>query len=170
MKTIIDDLNKHVIKGNTEQIKLKKCNCIVKTECPLNGNCLIKNSVYKGIVTSNEPGYEDKVYIGIAETTFKKRFSNHKKSFKIERYHKETELSKEVWDIKRRNFTPTVTWQIIKSLNMSNNTNTRCLLCLNEKLEILTYQQNNLLNQRNELISKCRHLNKKTLKHFDSKD
>ena len=31
------------------------------------------------------------------ETTFKKRFSNHKKSFKFEKYGKETELSKKVF-------------------------------------------------------------------------
>ena len=35
-----------------------------------------------------------------------------------------------------------------------------CYLCLNEKLFIIEHQGNNLLNQRNELISKCRHKNK----------
>ena len=32
-----------------------------------------------------------------------------------------------------------------------------CYLCLNEKLFIIEHQGNDLLNQRNELISKCRH-------------
>ena len=31
----------------------------------------------------------------------------------------------------------------------------RCLLCLNEKLEIAAYKEQNLLNKRNEIISKC---------------
>ena len=35
-----------------------------------------------------------------------------------------------------------------------------CYLCLNEKLFITEHQENDLLNQRNELISKCRHKNK----------
>ena len=35
-----------------------------------------------------------------------------------------------------------------------------CYLCLNEKLFIIEHQGNNLLNQQNELISKCKHKNK----------
>ena len=35
-----------------------------------------------------------------------------------------------------------------------------CYLCLNKKLFIIENQGNDLLNQRNELISKCRHKNK----------
>ena len=34
-----------------------------------------------------------------------------------------------------------------------------CYLCLNEKLFTIEHQGNNLLNQRNELTSKCRHKN-----------
>ena len=41
-----------------------------------------------------------------------------------------------------------------------------CHLCLNEKLFIIEHQGNDLLNQRNKLISKCRHKNKfKLMKH-----
>ena len=32
----------------------------------------------------------------------------------------------------------------------------RCLLCLNEKLEFAAYKEQNLLNKRNEIVSKCR--------------
>ena len=35
-----------------------------------------------------------------------------------------------------------------------------CYLCLNEKLFINEHQGDNLLNQQNELFSKCRHRNK----------
>ena len=45
-------------------------------------------------------------YIGLAETTFKKRFSNHKKSFNHERYENETELSKQYWKFKRQKKKP----------------------------------------------------------------
>ena len=36
----------------------------------------------------------------------------------------------------------------------------KCYLCLHEKLYILEYKGDNLLNQRSELVSKCRHKNK----------
>ena len=38
-------------------------------------------------------------------------------------------------------------------------------LCLNEKLEIALYTGDNLLNKRNELVSKYRHVNKHMLTH-----
>ena len=51
------------------------------------------------------------------------------------------------------------------------NVNTkRCLLCLNEKLQIAIYRGNNMLNKRTEIISKCRHRNKFALASYDSMD
>ena len=46
----------------------------------------------------------------------------------------------------------------------------RCYLCLNEKLEIATHRENNLLSKKTELISKCRHQKKCTLSKYDAKD
>ena len=46
----------------------------------------------------------------------------------------------------------------------------RCLLCLNEKLEIATYKEQNLLNKRNEVVSKCRHQFEYTPARYDIKD
>ena len=44
------------------------------------------NTIYKATVLLDKPGYKDKIYKGLAETTFKKRFANHKKSFRYEKY------------------------------------------------------------------------------------
>ena len=44
----------------------------------------------------------------------------------------------------------------------------RCLLCLNEKLQIPISRGNNMLNTRTEIISKCRHRNKHALVSYDS--
>ena len=44
--------------------------------------------------------YYEKYYRGSCETTFKKQFANHKESFDNEQYKNETELSKEVWNLK----------------------------------------------------------------------
>ena len=59
-------------------------------------------------ITSNKQTYGKNIYIGIAETTFKKRHSNHKRSFNLLTYKNDTELSKEFWEIKRRNFVPKI--------------------------------------------------------------
>ena len=47
---------------------------------------------------------------------------------------------------------------------LTNKKNSICYLCLNEILFITEQEGNDLLNQRNELISKCRHENKFKLK------
>ena len=78
--------------------------------------------------------------IGTAETDFKHRFNNHTKSFNLEHYENDTELSKEYWAIKRNHFTPIVTWRIIRKCAPFNTTKRKYYLCLNEKLEIASYK------------------------------
>ena len=81
------------------------------------------------------------------------------------KYENETKLSKEVWRIKRSNYTPQIEWKILRVCPPFNQASRRCSLCLNEKLEIALYTGDNLLNKRNELISKYRHVNKHMLTH-----
>ena len=56
------------------------------------GNCQTENVVYEASITCNEQTYDENIYIGIAETTFKKRYSNHKRSFNLPAYKYYTEL------------------------------------------------------------------------------
>ena len=169
MKSIIQGHNKKILKGDKVAIDNRRCNCIEEGSCPMNGECLASNIVYEARLTSDEPNSSEKVYIGIAETTFKKRFSNHKKTFNHAKYKNETELSKEVWKIKDMNYTPKIAWRIAKRCQPINRSSLKCSLCLTEKMSILLYDGDNLINKRSELISKCRHLRKYTLK-VDSKD
>ena len=81
----------------------QKCSFIKKEFCPLNGNCQAENILYEATITCNEQNYNQHIYIGIAETKFKKRYSNHKRSFNLAVYDNDTELSKEFWKIKHRN-------------------------------------------------------------------
>ena len=67
------------------------------------------------------------------------------------------ELSKEFSKIKKRNGTPKITWRIITICRSYNPNSKRYLLCLNEKYEIATYKEGNLLNKRTEIINTCRH-------------
>lgn len=169
MKSIINMHNKKII-NPPSTINQRTCNCINKVQCPLQEKCLHKNILYKANITTNNEINSTKVYFGVTETTFKTRYGNHLKSFRHEQYKTDTELSIEAWKIKNNNANSTIVWEK-KSQHQSYNVNTkRCLLCLNEKLEIALYKENNLLNKRSELVSKCRHSNKYALASYDSKD
>ena len=166
IKSIINTHNKNVLHQNQLFPNERKCNCIRKDLCPLNGNCQAENIVYEDSITCSERTYGKNIYIVIAETTFKKRYSSHKRSFNLAVYNNDTELSKEFWKIKRRNSVPEIKWRILRKSSRFHRSSLRCNLCLNEKLEIALFKGNNILNRRTELISKCKHINKhKLLRH-----
>ena len=146
------------------------CNCKSKNNCPLYGKSLTSNIIYEAQITLNQLNYKQKIYIAAAETDFKLRFNNHTKSFNLEHYENDTELSKEYWTIKRTHFIPKITWRIIRKCATFNTTKRKWYICLKEKLEIASYKGDNLLNKRSEFINKCRHQNKFTLLQHDSKD
>ena len=97
IKTIINSHNAEILfpKKSTER---RTCNCLHKVNCPLKQKCLTINIniVYKSKVISANRNYQEKIYFDSCETTFKKRFSNHKKSVNRNEYKNGTELSKEI--------------------------------------------------------------------------
>ena len=130
---------------------------------------MTENVFYEATVTSSIPNYGEKLYFGITEPPFKSRFNNHTKSFRNKKYSTETELSKEIWRIKERNADYNVHWKIRKLCPTYNATTKKCMLCLNEKKDILYYDGGNLLNKRSEIISTCRHRYKHSLSACDVK-
>ena len=70
---------------------------------PINGNCQAKNIVSETNITCNEQTYGENIYIGIAETTLKKAYSNHKRYFNLAAFENDTKLLKKNCKIKRRN-------------------------------------------------------------------
>ena len=113
MSSFILSHNKKLLNSRTGNIKPR--NCRNKDECPLNGQCLAQDIVYKCIAsTSINP---NKTYLGTTEGEFKKRYNNHIKSFRHKRYSKETTLSKYIWEIKKKyNEMATLKWSIVKSV------------------------------------------------------
>ena len=99
------------------------------------------------------------LYIGLSGGPFKSRYYSHIKSFKNEKYEKETELSKFIWHLKRKKETFTINWSILKKSNTNRRDSDQCNLCMDEKIEILR-MKGELINKRSEVISTCRH-NKK---------
>ena len=156
---VISGHNKKVL-GESVPLERKGCNCQrgrYRNNCPLNGECLTKNALYEGTVTSTLRNYGEKVYKGITYNEMKIRIGNHEKDFRDEQYKNATELSKEVWRIKERGGQYNIKWKIVGQFQPYNPSTKRCQLCLNEKLEILEHEGPNLLNKRSEIISKCRH-------------
>ena len=104
IKSVINTYNMKVLNNTTEITE--SCNCRNKNNCPLDGKFLTSHIIYEAQITSNQLNYKQKFYIGTTKTGFKHRFINHTKSFNIEHYKNETELSKEYWTIRRNHFTP----------------------------------------------------------------
>ena len=66
---------------------------------------------------------------------------------------------------------PAVKWLIVKFVPPYSNISKKCLLCLHEKLEIVSIKdQDHLLNKCSELISKCRHASKYLLRNYKAND
>ena len=167
MSMIIKKHNKKII-NNKATPTTPPCNCRKKTECPLNGNCQQPSVIYQA--TAKIKSKPEKVYLGLTEGPWKQRNNGHKFSFSNKKYAHSTALSKYVWDCKDKiKQTPEISWKIVKSAPAYTNTPKRCVLCLEEKMAIITYpDQEKLLNKRSDLISKCCHENKFLLRYYDS--
>ena len=132
MKSIISVHNKQILTPKNKQVG---CNCRIKNSCPLNNKCLTSQLIYQANVTNNlDDKY--KYYVGLAETTFKERYTNQKSLFSNEKRKNSTELSKYIWSLRENNKIPSIKWKIVKIV-YSKATSSFCKLCLTEKLLIL---------------------------------
>ena len=156
MGAIISQHNAKVLSTPSKK-ETKPCNCRVKANCPLSGNCLSSCIVYKAQVTTNQSTF---TYYGASEGDFKMRFNNHTKSFRLRKYENDSELSKLIWKFKDQDLDYTLKWSIEKHASPYKCGMRKCDLCLSEKVAIVRASPNGLLNKRTELVSKCRHRNK----------
>ena len=113
-----------------------------------------------------------KVYCGLAEGKWKKGYYNHKKSFNHKEYLFETTLSSYAWHLKEiLDVTSNLKRSVVRWSKPYSNISKKCLLCLYEKLVIITYpRQHELLNKQSELKCKCCHENKYILENFRVND
>ena len=126
--------------------------------------------LYKPSIIPNEKNSKTKIYYDVSETAFKLRNAKHKKILSNIKYQTDTELSNEYWNIISANKTSKTSWQIFGTLRSYNQSSKLCILCLNEKLIMALHGNDNMLNNRSEVISKCRYRNKYMLANSDSKD
>ena len=165
MKQIIDGHNKDILKKAVQPHQVqptKMCNCRNKADCPLKGECLVKEIVYQAEVTTGE---RTETYVGLTAPEFKTRWRNHQMSFRHEKKKNDTEPSKYLWQLKESKKDFTITWKVLMKARAYTNLTKRCNLCMAEKVFIFTKPQTATLNKRNELISSCRHRRKYILRY-----
>lgn len=80
--------NSRVLLKSRSNTEVTACNCLEET-CPLPGNCLVPNVIYKAKVTTTND-MTKKHYIGMTAGPFKLRYNNHKKSFRNPQHAKDT--------------------------------------------------------------------------------
>ena len=73
-----------------------------------------KKHLYIVTIKPGKKNYEPRNYKGISENTFNKRYTNHKRSFNINRYINDTKPSVEYWKLKPGNSNPKLMW-IVKN-------------------------------------------------------
>ena len=88
--------------------------------------------------------------------------------FNHEKHKNDKQLSNELWKIKASKEEPVLVWKGLGQHQPYNVNTKRCLLYLNEKLQIAVFRGNNMLNKQTEVISKCRQENKYALASYDS--
>ena len=126
--------------------------------CPLNNKCLTENTIYLATVSSKESPNVKKYYIGASKSKWKFRYYNHINTFTHVQHANKTALSKFIWNLKNKLQTPIIKWSLLSHARPPNNFYSKCGICLEEKLQMLIFRnRNDLLNHRNEFISKCRH-------------
>ena len=76
-----------IIKSYSKKHRLQKQDhaTIWKKKLPNEKNPLTKNVLYYAIISCDDEKYKPKLYKGIIETTFKKRYANHKNSLSVEK-------------------------------------------------------------------------------------
>ena len=160
IKGIIQKHNKNILQKKDNNYR--KCNCREQNNCPMRGECLEKSVIYQAEVTSNN-GERVETYIGLTENTFKTRYGNHKASFSNRNKRHSTELSNYIWQLKDNKESYEIKWKIISRANAYNTSSNKCGLCLAEKYYIIHQPNTATLNERRDLVTTCRHINKHLL-------
>ena len=108
IKTKINAHNREILR-NTPSKNTKHFSCRQQENCPINSACLKESSVYYATISwiflllFNYKNFKQKLYEGSWETSFKKRYNNHKNSFNVPLYKHNTKLPTEYLNLKRCN-------------------------------------------------------------------
>ena len=86
------------------------------------------------------------------------------------KYIKNCELTKKVWELKKKGEKYSMGWKIRKNVKSYRAGDSFCRLCMEEIHQIIFFQESEtLLNAHTELYKKCRHKVKYKLEHVTEK-
>ena len=102
----------------------------------------------------------------LARRTLKSAITTTQHLLEIKTKKKSTELSKNIWELKDNNIQHNLKWCIASKARLYVCESRKCDLCSTEKLTIIKADPESLLNTHHELVSKCKHMNKFTLRCF----
>ena len=147
---VLDELNR-----NSGRPDVASFNCINKVECPLCGRCNLKNGVHQACISPMEHNNDgERFYIVISAGNWKQKLYNHKHSFSNPRLRNET--------LRIRSTPPQIKWKIVSQSSTANSFNGSCNFCIDDKISIINLKdRRQLLNERKELVFKCRQKKKK---------
>ena len=148
-----------------EQEKPSPCNCSDKTSCPINGSCQHKNLACSCKVSTPDIKQNRLHYIGLTGHTFKDRLYKQNNSFKYESKRNSTELSNFIWGKKKEKINVDLDWSILEKAKPYSSASKNTCYVLQEEYHIISFTKN-LFNKRNELVTKCRHVNKFYLANY----
>ena len=120
--------------------------------------------VYQATLTYQ--GEEKEKYIGLTARPFKERHKEHYRNFENINPKNSTTLSRKIWKLKDKNINYEVKWKILQQAKPYQPGSRQCQLCLAEIYFILFKPEESTLNDRSELMGKCRHSNKFKLCKF----
>ena len=75
----------------------------------------------------------------------------------IEPYKLHTSRLQKLWSLKKSNRPYKIKWTILKHSSAYRSGRNQCNLCSDEKLYIMKFKKNSLLNKRSEIFSNCVH-------------
>ena len=156
-KAIFNSHNKKVLSDKPKTQLPCKCSkqyAGVPRTCPIPNICNEKDVVYAARVTEHE-NQEKSTYFGLTMNPLKNRVNAHVRSFQEGTNQGKTTLSRHIHDIRDRGGGFDVEWSVERRTTHWNG-GIDCNLCLGEKTKIL-FSKENVLNQRKELFSTCRH-------------
>ena len=157
-KAIFNSHNKKVLSDKPKTKKPCKCNKTyagVARTCTIPDICNETDVVYAARVT--EDGIRGhSTYYGLTMNPLKHRVNAHLRSFEEGNNQGKTKLSRHILDIRERGSKFDVKWTVERRRKHWTG-GKGCSLCLGEKTMILFNKEPDMLNQRKELFSTCRH-------------
>merc|ERR1712055_183219 len=131
----------------------RTCSCRQPTECPVDGKCLTKSVVYKATATADRQ--PTKTYFGLAEGSFKDRYTKHMSSFRHEDQRPSTRLSEHSWSLNDIGVQGNIKWEIAHKSFPYKYGSRHYDLCTSKKLAISMADSRLLLNKRSEIVAQC---------------